>query len=386
MANDLDQSVGRVFATMTALLKHNPVLGASATIRATEIQLSNGTTIRAISSDYRGAAGSRHSLVIFDELWGFTLERAERLFEELTPPPTEPNAWVLIVTTAGFTGESVLLERLYSRGLAGERLDPELEVYRADDLVMFWSHVPRQPWQTGEVGARYYAEQRRLLRPNTFARLHENRWTSAESAFVTAEQYDACLEPTWSALDPTKAHPLWVGVDASTKRDSTAVVAVLRDEVENLVVVAQHRVWTPSAHHPVDLEAVESYLLDLARQYDLRTVRLRPVPVPRLDAAAPAARPPDRGVPADRRSPHPHRPEPLRPRPGAAIRRLSGRHAPGARAGGLRQRNAARVPHREDGRDQEDRRVCGLGDGRPCRDDGARLGGAAADHAGRVSG
>ena len=174
-ANDLEQAQSRVFRTMVALLKHNPELGASATVRAAEILLSNGHRIVVISSDYRGAAGSRHTLVIFDELWGYMLERAERLFEELTPPPTEPNAWALVVTTAGFVGESVLLERLYQRGLAGERLDVDLEVYRADDLVMFWSHTPRQPWQTPE----YYAEQARSLRPSTFARLHRNEWVSA---------------------------------------------------------------------------------------------------------------------------------------------------------------------------------------------------------------
>src|SRR5207253_8977176 len=156
-ANDLDQSVGRVFKTAASLLKHNGDLGASATVRAKTIELTNGTVVSAIASDYKGAAGSRHSLVVFDELWGFSLESAERLFEELTPPPTEANAWVLVVTYAGYSGESLLLERMYERGLAGERVDADLEVYRADDLAMFWSHTPRQPWQTEQ----YYAEQRR---------------------------------------------------------------------------------------------------------------------------------------------------------------------------------------------------------------------------------
>src|SRR5207247_5053770 len=86
-ANDLDQSVGRVLRTMVALCTFNPALGASVTLRATEILVSNGTTITAIASDYRGAAGSRHSLAILDEVWGFSLANAYRLYEELTPPP-----------------------------------------------------------------------------------------------------------------------------------------------------------------------------------------------------------------------------------------------------------------------------------------------------------
>jgi len=82
---------------------------------------------------------------------------------------------VLIATYAGLKGELVLLEQLYERGLTGERIDDHLEVYRDQDLLMFWLHTPRQPWQTAE----YYAEQKRLLRPNAYLRLHENRWVSA---------------------------------------------------------------------------------------------------------------------------------------------------------------------------------------------------------------
>jgi phage terminase large subunit-like protein len=105
VANDLDQSVGRVFRTMVALIRHNPLLAASATVRATTITLSNGTVIEAIPSDYQGESGRRHSLAIFDELWGVMSERARRLFEELTPIPSEPEAWCLVMTTAGFVGE-----------------------------------------------------------------------------------------------------------------------------------------------------------------------------------------------------------------------------------------------------------------------------------------
>jgi hypothetical protein len=35
-----------------------------------------------------------------------------RLFEEMTPPATEPEAYILIVSYTGHSGESVLLEDL----------------------------------------------------------------------------------------------------------------------------------------------------------------------------------------------------------------------------------------------------------------------------------
>jgi hypothetical protein len=74
------------------------------------------------------SAGARHSLVVFDELWGYNSENLRRLFEELTPPATERDAWMLIASYDGFTEESTLLETLYQRGLAGTRVDDALEV------------------------------------------------------------------------------------------------------------------------------------------------------------------------------------------------------------------------------------------------------------------
>jgi hypothetical protein len=136
---------GRVFQTAVALIENNPELNAEADPYADHIRMNNGTDITPISGDFKGAAGSRHSLVIYDEIWGFESEKARRLYEELTPPPSEFSAWALIVTYAGFLGEADLLESIYQRGIAGRRIDDELECYESDELFMFWSHTPRQP-------------------------------------------------------------------------------------------------------------------------------------------------------------------------------------------------------------------------------------------------
>lgn len=270
-ANDLEQSVGRVFQTIVKLLEHNPELGLSAKVRATDIVLTNGTTITAIASDYKGAAGSRHSLVVFDELWGYSLEASQRLYEELTPPPTEENAWVLIVTYAGWTGESVLLERVYKQGIAGERIDEELELYQADELFMFWSHTPRQPWQT----ERYYASQHAILRPSTFARLHENRWVSSESTFITPELWDACVDAEHRPLLPSREEDEFVAVDIGLKSDNAAVVRVRRRE--NQIVLAGYRLWKPTQREPLNLEdTVEAYLREIHAPHVVRRILIDP--------------------------------------------------------------------------------------------------------------
>ena len=52
-----------------SLLEKNPALRISVKMKQASIELTNGTTIIAIASDYKGSAGSRHSLVIFREEW-----------------------------------------------------------------------------------------------------------------------------------------------------------------------------------------------------------------------------------------------------------------------------------------------------------------------------
>src|SRR5919106_727592 len=262
-ANDEEQAISRVFKTVAALIEYNRSLDAEADVLSGSIRMHNGTTILPSSSDYKGAAGSRHSLVVYDEIWGFEKEKARRLYEELTPPPTEFSAWVLIVTYAGFTGESDLLDSIYQRGMAGRRVDSELECYEADELFMFWSHTPRQPWQDKA----YYDGQRRILRPAQFERLHQNQWVSSESRFIDASVWDNNVIP---GLRPNPTGSLFIGIDASVKHDSTALVAVKFDELTDSLILADHRIWQPSPGIPMDFEATLEFYLRRLEGYGTR--------------------------------------------------------------------------------------------------------------------
>jgi phage terminase large subunit-like protein len=270
-ANDLEQAQSRVFKTAVDLCLANAALRASVNLRQSgRITITNGTIITAIAADYRGAAGSRHSLYCIDEPWRFTQESATRLVEELTP--TEPNAWGLMTTTAGWVGESVLLETIYKRGLTGTRLAPDLDLTRADDLTMFWSHTPRQPWQTAD----YYAEQRRSLRPNTYLRLHENRWTTAESTFLTPDLWDPCVHPKHAPYRFTdRTLTVVAGVDASTKGDSSAVVIVSR--AGDTVALVDHTIWQPTRDDPMDFEqTIEAFLREIHARFRVAAIYCDP--------------------------------------------------------------------------------------------------------------
>jgi phage terminase large subunit-like protein len=264
-ANSFDQAQGRVFRTMVAPIEANRALGRHVKVLSDALRFDNGTRDTAIPSDYKSAAGSRHSFYSVDEPLAIMQEAGERLFEELTPPPSEVDAWGLLTTTAGWVGESKMLETLYQRGLEGTRVDPELPLYESGPLFMFWSHEGRQPWQT----VQYYAEQARSLRPGTFARLHRNEWVTAESTAIAPEVWDACVYPEHAPMLATQEPFVVFAVDAAPKHDSTAVVGVARDD--DLVVLVTHRIWTPRGE-PLDFALVEAHLRWLHQHYRARFV------------------------------------------------------------------------------------------------------------------
>jgi Phage Terminase len=270
VANDFEQASSRVFQAISRIIEASPLLRDSAKITANRIEFaSTGASIIALASEYAGAAGSNPTITVFDELWGYVSERSTRLWDEMVPVPTRKVSVRLTVSYAGYSGESKLLEDLCKRGLRGEEIEPAL--YRQPGLLMFWSHDSVAPWQTSE----WIEQMRQQLRPNAFLRLIENRWVSSESTFVDLAWFNACVNPD---LSPVLADPhlsVWVGVDASIKRDSTAVVAATF--ADGKVRLVWHRTFQPSPSDPLDFEAtIEKTLLDLRRRFYVREVRYDP--------------------------------------------------------------------------------------------------------------
>jgi hypothetical protein len=217
-----------------------------------------------IQADLISALGG----VSYEEIWAVTSENGRRLFEELTSVPTRKNSVKFIATYAGFEGESELLMDLYKKAVdkdehpEGQAVrHPTLPIYenREARIFCYWDHEPRLPWQTEE----YYDSQRRNLRPATFSRLHQNLWVSSEAAFISPETYDAGVEPG----HPDLSGSLFIGVDASVRRDSTACVAVKYDEHSVSLVLADYKIWKPTPGQPINLEAsVEFYLRRIYNQ------------------------------------------------------------------------------------------------------------------------
>jgi hypothetical protein len=272
VANDFDQAQGRVFQAIGRIIEASPKLRSSAKITANRIEFpSTGATITAIASDFAGAAGANPTITVFDELWGYTTERAHRLWDEMIPVPTRKVSIRLTTTYAGFEGESDLLEQLYKRGLQGEEIAPAL--YRQSGLLMFWSHLPVAPWQSPA----WLEAMRMQLRPNAYLRMIENRWVTSESNFVEMKWWDSCTDADAhpELVDPRLS--IWCGVDASVKRDSTAIVCCTFDPGVKKIRLVWHRIFQPSSTDPLDFEAtVEATLLDLRRRFYVREIRYDP--------------------------------------------------------------------------------------------------------------
>jgi Terminase large subunit, ATPase domain len=271
-ANDYEQAQSRVFEMCRRIIEASPLLRSEAEILAHKITFpATGATITVLASDYASAAGGHPCVSVFDELWAYTSERSRRLWDELIPVPTKKISCRLVVSHAGFEGESVLLQELYQRGLAQPQVGPDL--YAGDGLLMFWSHEPVAPWQD----AAWLAEMHRDLRPHQFIRMVENQFTSGDTGFIDMNDFDRCVDP---ALTPPVADPklpIFVGIDASVKHDSTAIVATTWDEESRKVGLVAHRIFQPSAKEPLDFEAsIEETLRDLKQRFAIRKVLYDP--------------------------------------------------------------------------------------------------------------
>ena len=272
LANDYEQAASRVFEAASRMVQASPLLEHSAKITANRIEFrSTGSFVQACASDYAGFAGANPTLTICDELWGFVHESSQRLFDEAVPSPARKVSGRLTVTYAGFSGESELLDRLYRRGLKGDEVAPDM--HAGDGMLAFWTSRPVAPWQT----ERWLAEMRQSLRPNQYLRMIENKWVTSESSFVEMDWFDACVDP---ALRPVVADPdmaAWAGIDASVKRDSTAIAVCGWDAEKKRCQLLWHRIFQPSPKNPLDFEStVEASMLEVRDRFHLLEVRYDP--------------------------------------------------------------------------------------------------------------
>ena len=254
-ANSKEQSSWIIYDKLRKSLKMNP--NQSKHVKIYDDYTENkvtGTVVRIVAPNYKTGAGANPSLVIFDELWAYLDTpgmSARKFYDELTTVPTREQPLTLITTYAGFD-EDTLLYDLYKQGKAGTD----------SKMFFYWTHENLASWITKE----YLETQRKRLRPNTYLRLHENKWTASEESFIPVDEWDKCVHADLTPFLASKGVKVIAGIDCSVKGDSTAVVAVSR--VDNKIVLVRHKKWQPSKKNPIDLElSVEKYIRELSNDF-----------------------------------------------------------------------------------------------------------------------
>lgn len=266
VANDKEQAKGRIYDAMVPTLASlgwdipevNPLMSNPLT----------RTVVKAISTNYAGEAGGNYGLTLWSELWAYMKESRKRLWEEMTPVPTRKYSVRWVETYAGFKDESELLWDKYCQAFQdGDETKPlgqrvvgleDLPVWYLEEakMLVYWSHTPRMPWQTPI----YYAQQRRDLRSNAFARLHENRWVESTDVFITAEMWDVLEFCETLDSEHGDRRPITLGADAGVHNDFAALVASTWNDERNAPDILRAWVW-----EPINVQGEDKPSIDLTK-------------------------------------------------------------------------------------------------------------------------
>jgi phage terminase large subunit-like protein len=225
--------------------------------------------------------------VILDELHTWTTDQQSELWAALTTASAARRQPMQVaITTAGEDLKHSRCGHLYRLGRAVEAGKQE-----APGFYFEWWEAPdhldyRDPaaWRAANpslgvtVREEHLRDELGSCSEADFRRLHLNQWVQASQKWLPPGAWEACIGD--ARLEP--GAPTWAGWDASTKYDSSAIVAVQVDAEGRFVV--QARVWSrpldlsgaPLADWRMPLGEMGEYLRSLAVRYDLRGVAYDP--------------------------------------------------------------------------------------------------------------
>lgn len=218
---------------------------------------------RVLSSDAPKTHGLSPWFYVGDEIHGW--EDEEQWHALSTAQIKRKGSLGVGISTAGFTLDSLLGE-LYERGQKDEEgfFFKWFEASKPDDPAT-WKEANPSPWITQEDLER----EARRHPVAVFRRLHLNKWTSAEQAWLPAGVWEGCK----SDLDIELEDEIYVGVDLGVARDSTAIVWVAPKDGR---LVARSRILVPEDGERVEFSEIEETLRELARDYTVMEIAYDP--------------------------------------------------------------------------------------------------------------
>lgn len=239
-AADRDQA-SKVFQAMVAMLRNDPELYADVEIIESQkriVHRKSGSFCRAISAEAYSKHGFNASVVIYDELH---CAPNRDLWDVLvTSQSTRREPLMIAISTAGYDRHSILWE-LYShakRVLENPSLDPTFLpiIYEApkdadwtDENVWKRANPALGDFRSLDEMRTFAARAKEIpALENTFRRLYLNQWTEQAERWIQMPAWDACRVVIDRRM--LRGRRCYIGMDLSSTRDLTAIVAVFPDE------------------------------------------------------------------------------------------------------------------------------------------------------------
>jgi phage terminase large subunit-like protein len=306
-AADKDQA-SLVFHVAAQMIRNDPILDDACEIVESQKRIvhpKTGSFYRAISAEAYSKHGFNASVVIYDELHAAP---NRELWDVLTTSQgARSQPLTIAISTAGYDKHSILWE-LYAHGQKVKEtpaIDPSfLPIIYEAPADADWTSEKTWRKANPALGDFRSLEEMRIAcqrareipaQENVFRRLYLNQWTEQDARWIGLPAWDACGGGT----RPLEGRPCYVGMDLSSTKDLTALVAVFPDAdgfdvLTTCFIPAEsirdrsHRDRVPydqwqkagaivaTPGNVVDYEAVRATLQDWAVRFDVREVAYDP--------------------------------------------------------------------------------------------------------------
>lgn len=272
IGNDQKQADNRMMQAIRYAITHNPRFTGRARIVRYTVYLDNGTKIESIPVDPRGEAGMNPTGLFWTEAWGAIGARPELLWTEAALSPTRAGtSFKFIESYAGYSGQSLILERLYESIIKnGAPYAGVPELYTNQGSIGYWCTRRYMPWQVAQP--EYYIQEAQEKTPSEFNRIHNNQWSSSSEAFIPAQWWDACEV---NSLSDLAGHGVIIGLDAAVENDCFALVVVSMSP-DGKPQVRECKIWTPPKGGQINFADVEAELMRLFKAYHVAEVAYDP--------------------------------------------------------------------------------------------------------------
>ena len=256
-AADKEQA-GLLAKAMSDESRLNPWLAKRLDFRNWKVHGINSSTIEILAADAASSHGIRGDLLIVDELTHW--HKPDLWQALLSGREKRPGAVLIVITNAGlkYTWQHDALETF--------KTSERWFVYEAPGKLASWMDTAAMD------------ELRRTVPPQLARRLFDNEWVDPSDGcnFLTREEVEQCISPDLvphTAGIPGTAYV--ASIDYGPVRDRTVCTLIHRTE-DDTIVVDKMDIMQGSRDNPVKIEAVERWIDDIRKNFELSSVVIDP--------------------------------------------------------------------------------------------------------------